>query len=135
MSRSRKQDSGVLRLVPVAQVFVVCTLLGGAGVGYVWQKEQIGRLSQQIRDREEQLRRQLDENENRKMQLANMRSPPFLEKKIKELNLGLMAPQPTQVWRLVEPPRASAKPGRDPQWAVQVDPGAGGPRTNEPLSP
>jgi len=135
MARSRKQDSGALRFVPVAQVFVVCALLGGAGVGYVWQKEQIGRLSQQIHEREERLQMQLDDNENRKKQLANMRMPFFLEKKIKDMNLGLAAPQPTQVWRLVEPPRGTAKPARPVPGPAEVESAPAGPRTNEIQSP
>ena len=135
MARSRRQESSALRFVPVARVFVICTLLGGAGVGYVWQKEQIGRLSQQIHEQEDRLAEQLAENDNRRKQLVSMRSVGFLEKKIKELNLGLTVPQPTQVWRLVEPPRTAAKPGREAQWAVEDDRLPGGPRTNAPLGP
>ena len=88
-------------------------MLGGAGIGYVWQKEQIDRLSQRIHERELRLAEQREENENRRKQLANLRSPAFLEKKIRELNLGLTAPQPTQVWRLADPPRSPAD-GRVP---------------------
>ena len=109
MAKNRRQEAAGLRFVPVARVFIVCTLLAGAGVGYVWQKEQIGKLSQQIHDREERLNEQLNENDSRRKQLAGMRSPAFLERKIRDLNLGLVAPAPTQVWRLV---RAAASGGQ-----------------------
>ena len=135
MAKTRRQDGAGLRFSSVARVFVICALLGAAGVGYVWQKEQIGRLSRQIHDREEQLTELRTENDNRKKQLATMRSPAFLEKKIKELNLGLAAPQATQVWRLVEPPRAPVRPGHETQWAVEDERAGSGPRTNMPLSP
>ena len=135
MARNRKHDASGLRFVPVARVFVVCTLLGGAGVGYVWQKEQINRLSQQIHEREERLADLLNDNDSRRKQLANMRLPGFLEKKIKDLNLGLTAPQPTQVWRLVEPPRTVPRPGREAQFVGEANRLAAGPRTNPPLGP
>ena len=133
MAQTCKTNGTGLRFVPIAWVFVICTMLGGAGVGYVWQKEQIGRLSQQIHEREDRLTDQLNENETRRKQLANMRSVGFLERKIKDLNLGLAAPSPTQVWRLVEPPRALTKPGGEAQLAVEDDRATGAWRTNPPL--
>jgi hypothetical protein len=45
--------------------------------------------------------------------MAYMKSPPFLEARIKELNLGLVPPQPSQVWYLKEPTPESNKQSRE----------------------
>ncbi len=52
-----------------------------------------------------------------------MRSPKFLEGRIKDLNLGLVAPQQSNVWRLAEPPRDLPRLGRDRQYAAEDRPG------------
>ena len=105
MARNRKYQSAAIRFAPALKAFLLCLLIGGSGVGYVWQKDQIRRLGQQIKEREIRLAQLEDENEKRKKQLATMRSPAFLEARIRELNLGLAQPQISQVWRLSEPPR------------------------------
>jgi len=104
----------------VLKALLLCVLIAGAGVGYVWQKEQIDCLSRQIDERGVKLSRLTDENQNRKRQLADLRSLTCVEARIKELNLGLAQPNPTQMWRLVEPPRQAPKPApRHPQYAGQ----------------
>jgi hypothetical protein len=103
MARNRKSQSAAIRFGPALKALLLCLLIGGSGIGYVWQKDQITRLAQQIKKREVHLKKLTDDNENLRKQLATMRSPRFLEGKIKELNLGLVAPQPQQIWRLNEP--------------------------------
>jgi TolA-binding protein len=117
MARNRKYQSAVIRFGPALKAFLLCLLIGGAGVGYVWQKNQIYQLGQQIRKRELRLAELDDQNEKLKKQLAIMRSPQFLEMRIKELNLGLTAPQPSQVWRLTEPGPDKARAAVEPQYA------------------
>jgi hypothetical protein len=92
---------------------LLCLLIGGSGVGYVWQKNQIYDLGQQIRRREIHLKDLEDQNEKLRRQMAFMRSPPFLEARIKELNLGLVPPQPSQVWYLKEPTPESHRQDRE----------------------
>jgi hypothetical protein len=87
------------------KAFLLCLLIGGSGVGYVWQKDQISQLGKQITKRERQLAVLKDQNVKLSKQLGTMRSPPYLEKRIQELGLGLVPPQPAQVWRLSEPAR------------------------------
>jgi hypothetical protein len=115
MARNRKSQSAAIRFGPALKAFLLCLLIGGSGIGYVWQKDQITRLAQQIKRREVQLKKLTDDNENLRKQLATMRSPRFLEGKNKELNLGLVAPQAQQIWRLNEPtgepPKAESVPG------------------------
>ncbi len=105
MARNRKSQSAALRFGPALKAFLLCLLIGGSGVGYVWQKDQINRLGRQIKRNEVRLADLQQQNEKLRKQLGAMRSPKFLEMRIKELNLGLVPPQPSQVWRLSEPAR------------------------------
>jgi hypothetical protein len=103
MRRNRKNQTATKRFGPALKAAVLCLLTGGLCLGYVWQKDQIDRLGEQIKKREVRLKQLIKENEKRKEQLATMRSPHFLETRIQDLNLGLAAPQSTQVWKLPEP--------------------------------
>ena len=103
MSRNRKYQSAAIRFGPVLKAFLLCLLIGGSGIGYVWQKNQIYELGQQIRKREQRLAALQDQNDKLRKQLAMMCSPGYLEARIKELNLGLVPPDPSQIWRLAEP--------------------------------
>ena len=105
MARNRKYQSAAIRFGPALKAFLVCLLIGGSGVGYVWQKDQISQLGRQIKKRELRLAELDDQNEKLRKQLGWMRSPSFLERRIQELGLGLVRPQQTQVWRLTEPAR------------------------------
>src|SRR5436853_177812 len=103
MARNRKYQSAAIRFGPALKAFLLCLLIGGSGVGYVWQKKQIYDLGRQIEKREHQLIALQDQNEKLKTQLAMMHSQTYLEMRIKQLNLGLVPPLPSQVWRLPEP--------------------------------
>jgi hypothetical protein len=110
------------RFGPALKAFLLCLLIGGSGVGYVWQKDQLRGLGQQIKKREQRLAELEEQNEKLRKQLATMRSPRFLEMRSKELNLGLVPPQPNQVWRMAEPlrdqpPAVRPMPERETQYA------------------
>ena len=90
------------------------------GVGYVWQKNQIYDLGQQIRKREHELADLQTQNDKLRRQLAWLGSPPNLEARIKELNLGLVQPQPSKIWRLKEPMPEPARPEAPPQGAPHL---------------
>jgi hypothetical protein len=113
MAKNRKHQSAAIRFGPALKAFLLCLLIGGSGVGYVWQKNQIDQLGQQIRKRELHLKELQDQNEKLRRQMAYMKSPPFLEARIKEFNLGLVPPQPSQVWYLKEPKLESPKQSRE----------------------
>jgi hypothetical protein len=97
MARNRKYQSAAIRFGPALKAFLLCLLIGGSGVGYVWQKDQISQLGKQI---------------------GTMRSPRYLERRIQELGLGLAAPQQTQVWRLTEPAGDLPRPEGERQYAA-----------------
>jgi cell division protein FtsB len=119
MARNRKHQPATIRFGPAVKAFVLCALIGGSGVGYVWQKSQIVELDRQIKKREVRLRDLEQQNEKMKKQLATLRSPQYLDTRVRELNLGLTTPQPSQVLRLPEPVTEPGPPGGGSQYAQQ----------------
>jgi hypothetical protein len=103
MAKNRKNQSAAIRFGPALKALFLCLLIAGSAVGYVWQKSQIYQLGQQIRQREVRLARL--QNDDRKLsdQLSILRSPTMLDRRGRELNLGLSPAQPMQVLRLAEP--------------------------------
>lgn len=119
MARNRKSQSAAVRLGPAIKAFLLCLLVAGSGVGYVWQKKQLIELGHRIKEHEIELKRLRTENREYQNQFDTLRSPMVLEARIRELNLGLGAPHPSQIQRLELPPdvieggeqRFSAAPG------------------------
>ena len=122
MARNRKYQSAAIRFGPALKAFLLCLLIGGSGVGYVWQKNQIFDLGQQIRKREKILADLEKQNDQLRRQLAWMQSVKYLEGRIKELNLGLVPPEPAKIWwlretRQLQPserPERPERPGSEP---------------------
>lgn len=103
MARNRKHQSAAVRFGPALKAFMLCAFIGGSGVGYVWQKSQIGELDRQIKQREIRLAELQYQNKKLADQLAALRSPRKLRERLPDLKLGLVPVQPSQVWRLPEP--------------------------------
>src|SRR5690349_8726765 len=119
MARNRKYRSAAIRFGPALKAFLLCLVIGGAGVGYVWQKTQILELGRQIKQREQRLSGLEQQGERSKKQLATMRTVQSLEDSIKKLNLGMGQPQVSQVWHLVEPSRdGTGTPTNETQYAA-----------------
>ena len=119
MARNRKYRSAVVRFGPALKAFVLCLLIGGTGVGYVWQKNQIYELAKQIRQREQRVNLLTKQNRDLRGQLATMRLQTYLEPRIKKL--GLVAPDASQIWHLTEPSRTVLEPGHAPDIASPRD--------------
>src|SRR5205823_5634294 len=118
MARNRKYRSAAVRFGPALKAFLLCLLIGGSGVGYVWQKNQIYQLGQQIKKRELRLGELKDQNGRLRKDLGIMRSPSSLEKRIEKLKLGLMLPAQSNIWRLVEPSREAPREEPERQYAA-----------------
>ena len=89
--------------------FVVPRSSAGSAVGYVWQKNEIYRLGQQIRQRETKLAQLQNDNKRLGDQISILHSPVMIDRRAKELNLGLAPATPLQVVRLTETPVAPEK--------------------------
>lgn len=110
MARNRKNQSAAVWFAPALKAFLFCLLIGGSGVGYVWYKNQISVLGQQIKERENQLAELHRKNKMSRAQLDALCSPIALEARVKQLNLGLVAPPVSQIVRLVETPMDARQP-------------------------
>ena len=84
------------------KLFLICSLIGGSAIGYVWQKNQIDRLALQIRDREKALAKLKHDNDNLGRQVEELHSSVKLIQRVKEMQLGLVPQQAVQVVRLEE---------------------------------
>jgi transposase len=117
MARNRKNQSAAIRFGPALKALLLCLAIGGSGIGYVWQKQQISELSAQIRKRETRIVEMREQNDKLRKQLATLLSPKYLDMRVKELKLGLVQPQQAQIWRLTEPAgeNAASAPQRDQQ--------------------
>jgi len=109
MKRNRKREP--LRFGTVTKSLVVCVCVAVSGLGYVWQKNAIYRLGDEIKKREALLSSAQKRNLMLAAQLAHLESPAELETKCQEYNLSLVAPKESQVVRLYEP---------GPEWDVQM---------------
>ena len=97
---------------------LICALLGVSAIGYVYQKNQIFELGKQIQAREKRLAELRDSNAKYEKALLTMRSAPQLEKRMRELNLGLVQPAQSQILTITEVP-VSPLPKSQPVLAGQ----------------
>ncbi len=118
MAQNRKNESTAIRFGPALKVFLGCAVIVGCCLGYLWQQQQITDLGQQKGKREARLRSLRDQNEKLRRLLAQMESPAELDKRVKELNLGLAPTQHGQVWILREPPVERPAPYGNAQYAA-----------------
>jgi hypothetical protein len=109
MAKNRKHQAAAIRFAPALKASFLCLLIGGSAVGYVWQKNEIYRLGQQIRQRESKLQQVQVDNKRLADQLGILHSPVMLDQRAKELQLGLAPATPMQVVRLAETPVAPEK--------------------------
>ena len=111
MARNRKHESAAVRFGPAFKAFLLCLFIGGSGVGYVWQKNQIFELSQQVKRREVQLEALQRNNKRLRDHIDGLCSPVNLVERVKKLNPGLGVPSPDMVLRLPDP---QAEPNLNP---------------------
>ena len=120
MAKNRRNQSAAIRFGPALKALILCLMMAGLAVGYVWQKSQIFQLGLQINSCERRLAQLRDANRRLSDQLAVLNSPVLLDQRVRALNLGLVPAQPTQVYRLAESPPDS---GPDRRLATRQDAG------------
>src|SRR5262245_6960743 len=119
MARNRKYEPAAIRFGPALKAFFLCLLIGGSAVGYVWQKNQILQLGEQLKRSETRLDQAKVQNKRLETQLQGLRDPRYLEQKIKDRKLGLVEPARSQIWILPEPSRDSFAPVLAQQYVFQ----------------
>ena len=120
MGRNRKNGSATW-LVPGVKAALICLLLGGSAIGYVYQKNQLIELGRQIQKKQQHLKGLSDGNARLHAQLQTLQSPKFLGERARELKLGLVQPAQSQILTIVEVPATTAPKGQPPT----VDPEIG----------
>src|SRR2546425_9148036 len=93
MARNRKNQSAAVRFGPALKALLICLFIGGSGVGYVWQQNQLLELGRQKAEKEKRLNLLRVQNNQLGRHLAELQSPKSLETLLKELNLGLSMAQ------------------------------------------
>ena len=109
MRQNRKREP--LRLGTVAKSLIACMCVAVFGLLYVYGKNHINRLGDEIAKREATLAAAEKRNTMLAAQLAQLKSPSVLEQRCQQYNLGLVAPKDTQVVRVYEP---------GPEWDAQL---------------
>jgi len=104
MAKNRKNQAAAIRFGPALKASFLCLLIGGSAVGYVWQKGQIGRLGKMQAAREDSLKKIKQDNEALDRQIGVLSLPVMIDRRAKELNLGLAPATPMQVVLLAETP-------------------------------
>ena len=117
MAKNRKNQAASIHFGPVVKVVLICFVLGGSAVGYVWEKNEINRLGRQRVEREKKLDQLRNDNDRLVNQVAVLHSPVMIDERARELNLGLTPAQPTQVVWLNESPANAKTQAR--QYAVR----------------
>ena len=112
MGRNRKNVSTV-RFVPAMKAVLICVLLGGSAIGYVFQKNQIFELGRQIQKREQQFAQLRESNAKLQQTLLTLQSTYYLEQRVKQLKLDLAPPAQSQILTIIEVP-ATALPKSQP---------------------
>lgn len=102
MSKNRKSHSAVLRFAPALKSCLFCLFIAGSAIGFVGLKNQLQVLAGQYRDLEIQLVKLRRDNSMRARIVDSLQTPSELELRIKQMNLGMIAPQPEQIVRLME---------------------------------
>lgn len=99
-----KNHQQTVRAGTIAKVIALCLFLGGAGVGYVFQKSQIYQLTQQLEKRERVAAGLEDEARDLRRDIELLVATEQLEARIRDFRLELAKPNPLKVRTRPEPP-------------------------------
>ena len=127
MGRNRKLRSNGTRVGPTLKAVLLCLFIGGAAVGYVYQKNQLSELGRQRRQRETELEKLRHQNAVYRRRLSELHSPRNLESEVRRLRLPLALPHPMQIVSLpaVSVPMASEPGARVEVAAADLQTGGG----------
>jgi hypothetical protein len=106
---NRRKNSSSVRFAPAFKAVLICVVTCSLSLGYVWQKQHINALGEQIKENEIKLEELRRENKRRGDTLAFLMSPQELDARLRQLNLDLQVPQPRQIEVLVETPQSAAQ--------------------------
>ena len=101
----RQNETAAFTFGPAIKAFLFCVFIGGSGLGFVWQKQEIGDLGRQLKDAELRLEELQRQNKNRTETVQQFLDPRLLAQKATTLFPDLTQPVRNQIFILPEPPR------------------------------
>ena len=119
MARNRKHQTAAVRFGPALYAFLLCAVIAGSGIGYVWQKSKIDSLSKQKKEREQRLKELVNSNEKLRNTLTTMQTVSQIERRIADLKLGLVPASPNQILILAEPAPSGSAAVNTSQYALR----------------
>lgn len=96
----RRAKSTALKPQTVVISIIICAAVCLAGVGYVWAKMEVLGLSRDMKKLELRLEDLKRDNDVLQRSYAGMCAHERLVARVRELNLGLAAPLPSQIIRM-----------------------------------
>ncbi len=99
----KRKNQAAIGFGLLIKVVLLISLIGGGALGFVWQKNQIDRLSAQQRERENAIKKLKHDNGFLVRQIDDLRESVKLMRRVDEMHLGLVPRQESQVVRLEEP--------------------------------
>jgi hypothetical protein len=122
MAANRKNKPAVVRFGPALKALLLCLFIGGSGIGYVGQKNQLHVLGTHFKNCELRLDKVREEKKVLERVLDSLQSPAELDARVKQMSLGLVPPQPDQIIRLVERPPEAFRKSSNPLYVEQTIP-------------
>jgi hypothetical protein len=105
-------------LVPAIKAALLCAMLGGSAIGYVYQKNQIAEIGKQIANCESRARTLEIQNAELERTLESLKSPHALDQRVKALKLDLAPTTRSQLLTIVEVP-PPARPKSEPAYVAR----------------
>ena len=102
MARNRKNSSPLLRFRSAIKIVFFFVFVCGAGMGYVWQKNQIYELGKKKKKMEETLEVLKRGNRDKENARDHMETSSMVRIKVDELGLDLIEPSQNQILYLKE---------------------------------
>jgi hypothetical protein len=99
-----------VRFGPLFGLVLAFIFASAAGLGYIWHRNRNAQLDRQVAQQRAELEALRLQNQSLERQLEVLRSHPYLARRVQELNLGLVMPQPGQILRLPANPVAGPPP-------------------------
>src|SRR5688500_2715023 len=104
-----RRRKGAIKPKVILLMVCICGIICLAGIGYVWAKTEVYSLGRTIKTLEVRLDELHRTNDALRREFAAMCKPQELEKKVKAM--GLSAPAPDQIVRIMEPVAVAEKAG------------------------
>jgi hypothetical protein len=110
MAARGKRALRTVRAVPVIQALLICLFVGGAAIGYVYQKNQLNRLNRAIEDLRDRRDRLVSQGEEYRRKVSELHAPDRIRAEVERLGLVLIEPDPRDLEFIEVGPEGDSDP-------------------------